>query len=75
MINPILQAMSKSKSTNHIMNLVYSLKNGNPDAIFNQMMMSNPQFAKFVNENSGKSVEQIVQENGIDINLLQQFMK
>lgn len=77
MLNPILQALNvnQMKPMNNIMGLVSSLRNGNPNAIYQQMMQSNPQFAKFINDNKGKSPEQIAQENGIDMNLLQQFMK
>lgn len=57
------------------MNLLSLLKyRNNPGAIFNDMMNKNPQFRQFVEENKGKSVEQIAQEHNIDMNLLKQFM-
>lgn len=42
----------------------------NPDEFYNQLMQDNPQFKKFVEDNKGKSPEQIARENGIDFNLL-----
>lgn len=58
-----------------MMNLLINLKKGNPDAVFNQMMQSNPQFRQFVAENKGKSGEQIASEYGIDLNTLKMLMK
>ena len=56
------------------MNILNLLKNRNPNEVFNQMMQTNPQFKSFVEQNKGKSIEQIAQENNIDMNLLRQFM-
>lgn len=72
MNNPIL---SKLNNGNNMLGLLGALKNGNPDAIFNQMMQSNPQFANFVKTNQGKSPEQIARENGIDLGMLNQFLR
>lgn len=72
MANPIIQMMGKNNPINHLMNM---MSGKNPDVMFNQLMRTNPQFAQFVNANRGKSPEQIAHENGIDINVLKQFMK
>ena len=72
MPNPILQAMMGRQQQQ--MNILNLLKNRNPNEVFNQMMQTNPQFKSFVEQNKGKSVEQIAQENNIDMNLLKQFM-
>lgn len=48
---------------------------GNPDVLFEQMMQSNPQFAKFVNDHKNKSPQQIAQEYGLDIGMINQFMR
>lgn len=56
------------------MNILNLLKNRNPNEVFNQMMQTNPQFKSFVEQNKGKSVEQIAKEHNIDMNLLKQFM-
>jgi len=56
-------------------NAIKGMINGNPQAMAMQLMQSNPQFAAFVRQNQGKSVEQIAQENGIDMEALRQALK
>lgn len=66
-----------SPGNNKLANKIRSLKSmagGNPQALYNQLMRTNPQFAQFIHNNAGKSPEQIAQENGIDINSVRQFM-
>lgn len=63
-MNPLLN--------NSIFALINSLKSGNPNIIFNQMMNNNPSFRSFIEQNKGKSPDQVAKENGIDIS---QFMK
>lgn len=63
-MNPLLN--------NSIFSLINSLKSGNPDIIFNQMMNNNPNFRSFMEQNKGKSPDQVAKENGIDIS---RFMK
>lgn len=63
--NAILQNLSSLKS----------IAGGNPQAAFNFLMQSNPQFKQFVQANQGKSPEEIAKAHGIDISQLQQFMK
>lgn len=43
--------------------------------MFEQLMRTNPQFAQFVNDNKGKTPEQIAKENGISLDALQKFMR
>lgn len=52
-MNPILQNLNKKN---------------NPNNMFSNMLNSNPQFRQFVEENKGKSPEQIAKEHGIDYN-------
>lgn len=40
-----------------------------------KLMEADPQFAAFVNQNKGKSPEQIARENGIDFNMAQKMFK
>lgn len=40
---------------------------GDPQGLFEQMMRDNPDFRRFVDDNRGKSPEQIASENGIDL--------
>lgn len=51
------------------------LKHSNPEQLMEKMMEANPQFAAFVNQNKGKSPEQIARENGIDFNMVQKMFK
>lgn len=43
------------------------LRNGNPEQIMQQMMNTNPQFKKFVEDNRNKTPQQIASEYGVDI--------
>lgn len=70
MVNPILQTLNKQ---NNVINQITDLKNmmnGNPGAMYERMMQTNPQFADFVKSNRGKSAEQIAQDYGIDPSIL-----
>jgi len=63
--------------TNGILDKVDALRRmagGNPDAMMQQMMRTNPQFAEFVNANRGKTPDQIASDYGIDIGLLRKYM-
>lgn len=56
------------------MQMLMDLLNGkNPSQVFNTLMNSNPQFAKFVNENKNNTPEQIMSRYGIDPSLLKLF--
>lgn len=69
---------SQKNPMNNMLNTLSQLKqmmNGqNPQAVYNSLMQNNPQFAKFVRDNQGKSLQQIAQENGIDFNQLRNFL-
>lgn len=56
-----------------MLNNIKALANGNPQAMFNQMLNTNPQFAKFVNENKGLSPEQIAKNYGVDLSQIKNF--
>jgi len=74
MVNPILQMLNQKSPMNNIMGLVNAVK-GNPQGMFNNMMQTNPQFRKFINDTRGKSVDQIAQEYGVDMSLLNNLLK
>lgn len=74
-MNPILQMLNGQNQISKLIGLAQSLKNGNPEMMFNQMMQSNPQFKSFVDANKGKSLEQIAQENGVDLSILKSILK
>ena len=54
---------------------IKSLANGDPQAAYDMLMKSNPAFAQFVQQNQGKSPEQIAQERGINLEQIKQFLK
>lgn len=58
----------------NLMNLK-SMAGGNPQAAFNMLMQQNPQFKQFVQQNRGKSPEEIARAYGIDLNQVQQLLK
>ena len=39
---------------------------GNPQALFNSMVQTNPKFAQFVQQNQGKTAEQAFADYGLD---------
>lgn len=76
MINPMLnQLQRKTSMNNNIANVIDLLRGSNPDVIFNNMIRTNPQFAYFVNQNKGKTVEQIALDYGVDLSTIKQFIK
>lgn len=67
----------QSGQTNGIfarLNEVQRFVNGDPQAAYQSLMRSNPQFAQFVQMNQGKTPEQIATENGIDYSMVRKFM-
>lgn len=52
-----------------------NLMKGDPNMLFNKMMQSNPQFAQFVDENKGKSPEQIANHYGINLAQIGQYLR
>ena len=47
----------------------------NPNEVYEEMMNSNPDFRKFVEENKNKSIQQIASDYNVDPNLLKQFIR
>lgn len=45
-----------------------------PDALYERMMRTNPQFKDFVEQNKGKSTEDIAKSYGIDIRLVNSIL-
>lgn len=77
-MNPLMMAMQGANSPmnkmGQVANLVKMLKSGNPDQIAQQMMQSNPQFRQFLEQNKGKTPEQVAKEHGIDLSQLKSMM-
>ena len=55
--------------------MVGMLKGQNPQQVAQLMAQRNPQFAAFLQQNQGKSPEQIAKENGIDMNLVRELLR
>lgn len=45
----------------------------NPDKVFQEMLKSNQQFAKFVEENKGRSPEEIAKAYGLSPDIIKQL--
>lgn len=83
MTNPILQALNAARpqiqNSNNLLGRVAEIRqvlNGQaPEAVFNRMLQTNPAFAQFVQQNKGKTPEQLARDYGIDPQLIQQILK
>lgn len=74
-MNPLFQAMNGGNNKMaQVANVMRMLKSGNPEQIAQQMMQSNPQFRQFVEQNKGKTPEQVAKENGIDLSQFKGMM-
>ena len=51
------------------------LRGQDPQQVARNLMQRNPQFAAFVQQNQGKTVEQIAGEYGIDLDLVRSIMR
>ncbi len=58
-----------------IRQMVGMLKGQNPQQVAQMMAQRNPQFAVFLQQNQGKTVEQIAAENGIDMGFVRELMR
>lgn len=74
MANPILQMLG-NRSPLARLGEIGQLLRGNPQAMAQQMLQSNPAFAEFVRKNQGKSPEQVARECGVDIQQIQQLFR
>lgn len=57
-----------------IASVVSALRRNDPQTLMESMARSNPQFAQFVNDNRGKSPEQIAREHGIDLDSIRKMV-
>lgn len=55
--------------------MVGMLKGQNPQQVAQLMAQRNPQFAAFLQQNQGKSPEQIAADYGIDMNMVRDLMR
>lgn len=49
--------------------LLDAMRTSDPATLAQQMMESNPQFRQFVEQNKGKSPDQIAREHGLDLGM------
>lgn len=52
-----------------------AMAGGNPQAAFNLLLQQNPQFKQFVQQNQGRSPEEIARAYGVDLNQLNNLLK
>lgn len=77
-MNPLMMAMqgasAPANKMGQVANLMKMLQSGNPEQIAQQMIQNNPQFRQFVEQNKGKTPEQVARENGIDLSQFKNMM-
>lgn len=74
-MNPLMMAMQGGNNKMaQAMQVMKMLRSGNPEQIAQQMMQNNPQFRRFVEQNKGKTPEQVAREYGVDINQIKSMM-
>lgn len=77
-MNPLMMAMqgasAPANKMGQVASLMKMLQSGNPEQIAQQMMQNNPQFRQFVEQNKGKTPEQVAKEHGVDLNQLKGMM-
>lgn len=66
----MLNNSNQGNLLSRIMAIKNMLEGKNADELYNNMIQNNPQFKDFVEQNKGKSIEQIAKENGINPNIL-----
>lgn len=55
------------------LNSLKQIMGGNPQAVYDDLMRNNPQFQQFMQQNKGKTPEQVARENGIDLDAVRSF--
>lgn len=71
-MNPILQNLQSSQGNllSRISQIKTMFEGRNADEIYADMIKNNQQFRSFVEQNKGKTAEQIAEEYGINLSLL-----
>lgn len=65
---PMPQPQANNNNIVNAINQIKSAAQGNPQALFNNMMQSNPQFRAFAESVKDKTPEQAFSERGLDFN-------
>lgn len=70
-MNPLMQSMVGVRDPmgrmSQVLEIVKTLRNGNPEQVAREMMKNNPQFRQFIEKNKGKTPEQVAKEHGINL--------
>ena len=74
-MNPLLDMMGGNNALNSIANIKRMMNGRDPNAVIQMMAQKNPQFAQFLQQNRGKTPEQIAKEYGLDWDMVKNFMK
>lgn len=80
MQNPILQILSGNKIQNQNsllgrIQMAKSLLAGkDPNQVYRQLINSNPEFKKFVQDNNNKTIEEIAMEYNINLDILKKLI-
>ena len=78
MQNPILQMLNGNSQQNQMIEKLKMLKNlmegKTPEGVYNYLMQTSPQFKKFIQDNQGKTIEDIAMDYDIDLDLIRKFM-
>ena len=75
-MNPIFNMMGNNDNLINSINNMRKMMNGNdPNAVMQMMAQRNPQFAQFLQQNRGKTPEQVAKEYGIDWGMVKNLMK
>ena len=56
------------------MNALRSMANGNPSALLQHLLRTNPRFAQFYAQNQGKTPEQAFADNGLDYKMYRPYL-
>ncbi len=57
------------------LSLLRQMLGNDPGSMIQALMRANPDFARFVEENKGKTPEQAFRDNGIDISQVRQLLR
>lgn len=80
MANPLLNLVMQTTARNNpqmgkLQEIMNMLKGQNPDEVVEKFAKVNPQFAAFLNENRGKSMEELSQKYGINLTEIMSMLK
>lgn len=78
MPSSLFPAAQNNASNNNILDAISRVKSamqGNPQALFNDMMQNNPKFRQFAQSVQGKTPEEAFSQYGLDFNKIKGMMK